>query len=81
VVSGRTKLSVLATGVAGMALPMGKLPGTPIPEGRFLVDAVVHAGRHDVAEDALVPWWHLAHRMLWVIGLFERLERRDRVRT
>jgi phytoene synthase len=61
----------------------------PLDETRFLVDAVIHAApppviavpRPDSAEYALsdMPWWNLHERTLWIIDLFERLERRKQL--
>ncbi len=85
-VSGRAvvgkgrKIKVLAMGMAGMALPWRQLTGACVPEGMFLVDAVVQAAPRPVSEKAPVPWWAIADRMLWTIALFERLEQRQRVR-
>jgi phytoene synthase len=82
VVSGRRKLLVLATGLAGMVLPLRTLSGDLSPEGAFLVDAVLRtAPRPLLMPVAPPPWWNLAERMRWVLDLFERLEQRERVRT
>jgi phytoene synthase len=80
VVSGRRKLRVLLTGLAGMALPLRRLTGACVPEGLFLVDAVVQSTPRPVYADATAPWWAVAERMRWTIDLFERLEQRERVR-
>jgi phytoene synthase len=79
VVSGRRKVSVLATGLAGMMLPLRPLDGACVSEGAFLVDAVVRTAQRPVLADAPVPWWSVAERMRWTIDLFERLEQRGRV--
>jgi phytoene synthase len=77
VVSGRRKAWVLASGLAGFALPLRRLPAEPMPEGAFLIDAVTES----VIRNAAMPWWDMAERMRWVIDLFERLEQRERVGT
>ena len=80
VVSGRRKVAVLATGLAGIALPFTKLAGACVPEGVFLVDAVVRTVPATISREQPVPWWDLAERMRWTIDLFERMEERERVR-
>ncbi len=50
----------------------------PLPQARFLVDAV--AASRPAASGALPPpirWWSLADRVVWVVDLFARLERRE----
>ena len=79
VVSGRRKGVVLAAGLAGMMLPLRPLPGDCVPEGQFLVDAVVQLAPRPVFAPAEVPWWAVAERMRWTIDLFERLAQRERV--
>jgi 15-cis-phytoene synthase len=81
VVSGPRKVWVLATGLAGMALPLRPLRGIASPEGIFLVDAVARTAPRHLPHPARRPWWHVAERMRWVLDLFERLEQRERVRT
>ncbi len=80
VVSGRRKAWVLASGIAAFAMPLRPLAATVIPEGAFLVDAVIQATRRRTVHDASVPWWNLPEQLLWVIDLFGRLEQRERVR-
>ena len=79
VVSGRRKLRVLTTGLAGLALPLRPLSGAGVPEGTFLVEAVVQTAPRPVFAGTSVPWWAVAERMRWTIDLFERLERQERV--
>jgi phytoene synthase len=81
VVSGRRKAWVLATGLAGMALPFRPLPAIASPEGIFLVDAVARTMPRHLIQPVQPPWWHVVERMRWVLDLFERLEQRERVRT
>lgn len=48
-----------------------------LPESQFLVDALVgRAG--PTLRISLTPWWHLQSRAIWVLDLFEQLERRQR---
>ena len=55
----------------------------PLDATRFLVEAVTGALARQpvpaapVARD--VPWWNPVDRIVWVIDLFERLERREQV--
>ena len=77
VVSGRRKVRVLLTGLPGMALPLGRLAGDCVPEGAFLVNAVIQSTPRPVPES--VPWWDMAERIGWTIDLFERLEQRERL--
>ena len=81
VVSGRRKAWVLASGLAAVAMPRHPRAATVIPEGAFLVDAVIQATRRPSAHAAPAAWWTLPERkLLWVIDLFGRLEQRERVR-
>jgi phytoene synthase len=85
-VSGRAvvpvarKVGVLATGLAGMTLPLRPLSGNFVPEGKFLVDAVVRKAPLPGTTDWPVPWWDMAHRLRWTFDLFERLENQERAR-
>jgi len=81
VVSGRRKVWVLATGLAGFAVPVRALHGVAVPEGVFLVDAVARTAPRLMAQGTTASWWNVSERMLWVLDLFERLEQRERVRT
>jgi phytoene synthase len=81
VVSGRRKAWVLASGLAGVALPRGALAAEPVPEGAFLVDAVVQATAQPVFAVSAPPWWDMAERWGTTLELFARLEQRERVRT
>ncbi len=79
VVSGRRKARVLATGLPGMAIPLRRLSGVCVPEGAFLLDAVVQTAPHAVFAAAPTPWWAVTERMRWTLDLFERMEQRERV--
>ena len=80
VVSNRRKLRVLAAGLPAMLLPR-RLAGGCVPEGVFLVDAVVQAAPRPAASPASLPWWAVQQRMRWTIELFERLEQQQRVQS
>jgi 15-cis-phytoene synthase len=79
VVPGWRKAGVLASGLAGMALPLRPLQGGCVPEGVFLADAVIEATPRRSFIETPLPWWALAERLRWTIDLFERLEQRERV--
>jgi len=55
----------------------------PLAETRFLVEAVVNTPA-PLSEPAwsprMVQWWNLYQRAVWVIDLFERIERRAQLR-
>jgi phytoene synthase len=79
VVPGWRKITVLAAGLAGLAIPLRRLTGTCVPEGVFLVDAVVRTTPRPVFVASPVRWWSMVQRVMWTIDLFERMERRERV--
>lgn len=53
----------------------------PLPATRYLVDAVCASAPANGARTiaAMTPWWRVRARALWVIDLFEQLERRERM--
>ena len=57
----------------------------PLATNRFLVDAVAAAAPRRGAQPDLhgvaFPWWHLKAQALWLLELFERLERNERSRA
>jgi len=74
VVPARRKARLLALALAAaVRAPPGR-PHAPLEATRFLVEAAAlpHAA-------VPIPWWNLYERLVWVIGLFERLERREQV--
>jgi phytoene synthase len=75
VVPSSRKAWLLARAVAGAKHPESALP--PLDETRFLVDAVT-TGSPPTAPH-LAPWWNLGQQAIWVIALFERLERRQQM--
>jgi phytoene synthase len=80
VVSGRRKAWVLASGLGGVVLPSRSLSAWSVPEGKFLVDAVVQTSLRPIFQKTEIPWWALADRLVWTLDLFARLEQRERVR-
>jgi phytoene synthase len=81
VVSGRRKAWVLATGLGSVAMPLRRLAAEPVPEGAFLVNAVVQATPRPATELTPLPWWALTDRLMWTLELFARLEERERLQT
>lgn len=81
VVSGRRKLWVLASGLGNMAVPTRSLRTAPVPEGVYLVDAVVDTPARPMPHEARTPWWKLADRLVWTMDLFARLEQRERLQS
>ncbi len=79
VVPKRRKAAVLAGGLASIAVPLRKLHGATVPEGAFLVDAVVRTQPPTVAGPEALPWWALTDRLLWTLDLFARLEQREQM--
>jgi 15-cis-phytoene synthase len=76
VVAPLRKATVMAKAMAALMSPASA--AAPLPEADFLIDAVASASamprRFD--EDRL-PWWDLERRLVWLLDLFERLERRE----
>jgi 15-cis-phytoene synthase len=50
----------------------------PLDQTRFLVDAVAAAAHPPHADNAATAPWNIEGQVVWVIDLFDRLERRDR---
>jgi phytoene synthase len=71
------KAQLLARSLVVAAIVQRRAPLPPLEETRFLVDAVAVAP-HRVPTHAL-RWWSVHDRAIWLIGLFERLERRAQV--
>jgi phytoene synthase len=78
VVSASRKLRVLAAGLPTIGIPLRPLSNEVLPEGAFLVEAVMRAAWR---QPKLSPWWNIPERVLWVIDLFGRLEQRENART
>jgi phytoene synthase len=80
VVSTRRKLSCAARAIAtAFALPRDAVAPS-LAEAQFLIDAVVAQNplrSASPAEDQGVAWWRLGARAVWVLELFNQLERRQ----
>jgi phytoene synthase len=81
VVSSRRKVWVLAKGLGPVALNSVPLAAEPVPEGAYLVDAVIQATPRAVVGEQTPAWWDVAERLRWTIELFERMEQRERLGT
>jgi phytoene synthase len=77
VVPGTRKARLLVRAIAASAGGARRAGVPPLAETRFLVEAVAAAPRR-ADRPAAIPWWNLYDRIVWVIDLFERLERRQR---
>jgi phytoene synthase len=77
VVPGARRARLLVGAIAASAGAVKRSGVPPLPETRFLVEAVAAAPVHRDGPGA-IPWWNLYDRIVWVIDLFERLERRER---
>ncbi|MFD2181553.1 phytoene/squalene synthase family protein [Rhodoplanes azumiensis] len=77
-VPGRRKLELLARAFATAPLVSKAAPNDPLPETRFLVEAVeAHPLGRTRPDPARAPWWNLDRRIAWVLDLFERLGQRE----
>lgn len=80
VVSGQRKLGLVARALAPR-VDREALMAPALPEARFVVESVTSAFPAPAAPDRVMPpAWNLHARLVWVIELFEDLERRERVR-
>ena len=52
-----------------------------MPEGMFLIDAVLQTAAHHASRPQATPWWALTERVLWALDLFARLENRERMHS
>lgn len=55
-----------------------ELETAALPQAQFLIDAVRPSLRQETLE---LAWWNVRARALWLIALFERLERREQDRA
>jgi phytoene synthase len=77
VVPNSRKLVLLAQARrAGAAVP-SDLDVPPLPQTRFLVEAVTASPVG--LRPAPARWWEVGRRAVWVVELFERLERQHRL--
>jgi phytoene synthase len=76
VVAPLRKVVLMAKAMAALMTPA--TAAAPLPEADFLIDAVAGEPatprRHDVDR---LRWWDLDRRLVWLLDLFERLERRE----
>lgn len=80
VVPPARKTRLLALALVAAAGPRRCEPAPPLEATRFLVDAVAAAPVPPVAAATPVTAWrNVEGRVAWLIDLFERLERRDRM--
>jgi phytoene synthase len=77
VVPRRRKAQLLSRMLIARSTTCG-LDVAPLPQARFLVDAVA-ASRPAPSDAALrsIRWWSPADRVVWVVDLFAQLERRE----
>ena len=85
VVPGSRKLGLLMQAYAADLDPAAGADVPAIPAVQFLIDAVARTPSPPPAVAAQIaetspPWWQFRARALWVIDLFERLERSERER-
>ncbi|WP_022977576.1 phytoene/squalene synthase family protein [Nevskia ramosa] len=80
VVPGSRKLALLMQAYAGPLDVRAGAAEPAIPETCFLIDAVAAAALPSARADEIqaLPWWRFRARALWVLDLFERLERQER---
>lgn len=74
VVPARRKVMQLSRALATAPLPLRAVSDPPLDETRFLVEAVIAAPTPAV----VVPTGRIENRVIWLLDLFERLERRQR---
>ncbi len=77
VVPGVRKAELLANALRSLIRTQPWRYQSPSEASRFLVDAASASARN-CAEPAALAWWDVRGRMLFVLALFERLERRER---
>jgi phytoene synthase len=80
-VPARRKAWLAANALVGGTLFPARLADTLQPQGVHLLNAVATLSPTPPAHAAQAPrkrpWWDMEQRMLWLLDLFERLERRD----
>lgn len=79
VVPGSRKAGLLVRALAAAAMPRQGGPAPPLPETRFLVEAVTAASARAPDLGAALAWWKPGERAIWVIGLFAALAQRERI--
>lgn len=79
VVPGARKAELLGTALASIVRRAAWSDVAAIEASRFLIDAASTSPAHGAAASAALAWWDMRGRMLFVLDLFEKLERRERV--
>jgi phytoene synthase len=79
VVSPLRKVMLLASVVGTVIAPAPAALPVLLPEASFLFDAVAAAPAPEARrrDDDKATWWDIDRRLVWLIDLFERLERRE----
>lgn len=78
VVPGPRKVELLSTALKSLVQRAAWTDLPDIEASRFLIDAARAAEAQGAAAAAALAWWDVRGRMLFVLQLFERLERRER---
>ncbi len=83
VVPATRKAQLLTRALVTSAVAEGAATAAALPETQFLVDAVaaMPAAPAMTGEESLsreLPWWNIHDRAVWLIELFERLEKMER---
>jgi len=82
IVPAGRKLALLIQAYTREPDPNAGAAAAALTECRFLIDAVIAAAPPVIEADAVVdpalPWWRFRARAVWVLDLFERLEREER---
>jgi 15-cis-phytoene synthase len=80
VVPASRKAWLLTRSLAPVTVAAARAEAGVLPAVQFLVDAAAAALPPVPRTAAAPPWWNLQERVIWVIALFDRLERVDRSR-
>jgi phytoene synthase len=76
VVPAGRKLTAILRALPAIALTRGDRDHASLQAAQFLLEAVPAATVH---KRAIAPWYQIRERAIWLIELFERLERRDQI--
>ncbi len=71
------KALLLGQAVAAAVVPVCAAAPVPLPEAAFLIDAVATSAPPRRRLPERLRWWDFDRRLVWLIELFERLERRE----
>jgi 15-cis-phytoene synthase len=76
VVAPLRKATLMANAMMALMSPASVV--APLPEADFLIDAIaVTPATPRCFDDDRIRWWDLDRRFVWLLNLFERLERRE----